>query len=95
MLTVVLMVTFALSQSVWEFAKLRAIRARRASVVYMPRAKCASTSQFYLPTCQSCANYSIFPAKGFTNFSNIFQIISSVFEFFNYAQHFKVSRIFG
>ena len=41
MLTVVLMVTFALSQSVWEFAKLRAIRARRASVVYMPRAKCA------------------------------------------------------
>ena len=45
------MVAFTLSQSVWEFAKSCAIRAMRASVVYVP-------------TCKTRANFSFLRANG-------------------------------
>ena len=70
------MVTFALSQSVWEFAKSLVIRAKRASVVYVPRAKRVPIN---VPMCQSCANNSTLPAKGLTSFSSIFQNNFSIF----------------
>ena len=77
------MVIFILSQSVWEFAKWRAIPAMHAGVVDVP-------------TCQKCPNFSClrvnepevcqffnFAAKRRTNFSTSFQKNFSIFEFFN------------
>ena len=57
-LIVVFMVAFTLSQSIYEFAKLRATRVMCASVVYVLMcqiAKVSNTCQrliFYVPTCQ-------------------------------------------
>ena len=57
-LIVVFMVAFTLSQSIYEFAKLRATRAMCASVVYVLMcqiAKVSNTCQrliFYVPSCQ-------------------------------------------
>ena len=59
------MVTFTLSQRVWVFAKLPAIRAMRAKVFYVPtcqHAKRLSTSHFFVPACQSCASFSTWRA---------------------------------
>ena len=40
------------------------------------------------------ASFSTSSAKSRTNFSTIFQTDFSIFEFFNHAQHFQISRIF-
>ena len=99
------MVTFTLSQSVWEFAKLSAMR---ASVVSVPMCQSATTFQYTrerakgvpimqlgVPMCQGHVNFSTSPTKRRTNLSTIFQNNFSIFEFFNYAQHLQISRIFG
>ena len=74
------MVIFTLSQSVWEFAKSRVIRAMRPSVVYVPTCKARVNFSFLcaivpinVPTCQWSANCLTLTAKGRTNFSTIFQ----------------------
>ena len=54
-LIVVFMITFTLSQSVWEFVKLRAIRAMRLVWSMCP---CVN-----LPTCQKRANFSFLRAN--------------------------------
>ena len=50
------MVTFTLSQSKYEFAKSRAIRTMRASVVNVPMSQSAKRvcqlRIFYVPSCQ-------------------------------------------
>ena len=43
-----------------------------------------------MPTCQRRVNFSNWRP----NFSTIFQKNVSIFEFFNYARHFQISRIF-
>lgn len=73
------MITFTLSKKAWEFVKSCATRAMRDSVVYVPTCKtrvnfsflCANVPIKVL-TCQCCANYANFPAKGRPNFSTNF-----------------------
>ena len=64
------MVTFTLSQSAYEFAKLRAIRVMRASVAYVLTYQTRANFSFLcanvpvnVSTCQSCANFSTWHAK--------------------------------
>ena len=64
------MVTFTLSQSVYEFAKLRAMRVMRASVAYVPTCQTRANFSFLcanvpvnVSTCQSCANFSTWHAN--------------------------------
>ena len=58
---VIFVVTFALPQSVWEHAKLRAIGVMRASVVCVP-------------TCQTRANFSFWPANKSAKVGQIFNL---------------------
>ena len=55
------MVIFTLSQSVWEFAKSRAICSMGASMVYVPTCQTRISFPFYVPvkalTCQRCAYF--------------------------------------
>ena len=58
---------FTLSQSVWEFAKSRAIRAMCASVVYVPILPTCETRTNVLinvPASQKCVNYSTWHTNG-------------------------------
>ena len=74
------MVTFTLSQSEWEFAKSRAIRAMCASVVYVPTCQTHANLSFLranvpinVPTCQRCADYSTWRTN-----------VPKAYQFFNY-----------
>ena len=84
------MVTFTLSQSVREFVKSRAICSMCISVVYVPTCQTSADFPFLranvpinVPMCQRCNN------------DSTFQYNFSIFEFFNYAQYLRISRIFG
>ena len=62
-----------------EFAKLRAMRAMRVSVVYVPtcqRVKSVQTSHFYVPTSQRPANFSTSLTKRRTSFSKEFLFLN-------------------
>ena len=99
------MVTFTLLQSVWEFPKLRAIRAMCASVVYEPNAcqlfiftgqranKCANVPkvcQLFNLACQRAKSVLIFELR-LPKGVPIFQLFFrfSIFEFFNYFSGFQ------
>ena len=87
------MVTFTPSQSVWEFAKLRAICAKHASIFYVPT--CQTRADFSLllanvpanvPTRQRCANYSIWRAnvpKACQSFNFVCQKAYHLFNYFS------------
>ena len=86
------MVTFTLLQSVWDFAKLRAIRTMCARLVHVPscqlliltcqRATGVPVIQLGVTTCQRRTNFSTSPAKRCTNFSTILQ---NIFQFLNFS----------
>ena len=85
-----------------KFAKLLVIR---TSMVYLQHTKCMPASHFYIPTCQSHNNFSIWHAnvpkacqffnlgcqhdKKQTNFSTIFQKNFSIFQLCWTFVHFK------
>ena len=94
------MVTFTLSQSVWEFAKSRAIRVKRVTMVYVPIWQTHANFSFLranvpinVPTYQGCDNYSTWNTnvpKGCQFFSFAYQKVYQFLknfskEFFNFS----------
>ena len=88
-----------------KFAKLLVIR---TSMVYLQHTKCMPASHFYIPTCQSHNNFSIWHANvpkacqffnwgaSMTKSRPISQLFfKRIFQFFNYAEHLYISRTFG